>query len=467
MQKEINILATYQNTIGTKLSYLAALCKGYWSHTGHFSLTNLHRWVFGPGTGLRSIERFFASAQDWGLNSAELIGGFLSRLSGPFTGLLGEWALATDETVGKKAGHATHGIGFHYSSKDDKVIKSVAVLNLSLLQVGTKLSLPVCHEQLLFNTVKRSSPAKSGTKKQAVEALGTAPSSVGGKGPRKAGRPKGSKNKPKEAVELAYTFRVLERILGSFFKLFAQYLSKFIQIKYLVGDGGFGNNTTAKIARGQALHLISKLQYNAALYFPFEGEYSGKGRPSVYGLKIDYNNLPQSAVTQQHTLDGATYTVYHLKKMLHKSFDMPLNVVVLVKQSGSGKKPRPIVLFSTDLEASPDTIVKHYHARFQIEFNFRDARQFFGLSHFKNIKPTQVANTIGYAFFMVSLSNIILFEIKAKHPECQLSIQDLKAFFRAEKYLHELLNTPELNNNAFLSHHLQLKIPIVGAINIP
>lgn len=453
MENDINILATYQNTIGTKLSHLAALCKGYWSHTGHFSLTNLHRWVFGPGTGLRSIERFFASTHDWGLNSAELISSFLTRLSGSFTG---DWALTTDETVGKKAGRATHGVGFHFSSKDNKVIKSVAVLNLSLLHIGTKLSLPICHEQLLFNTVEPSSKSK----KQALEGAATTPATA----PGKAGRPKGSKNKPKEAVATAYTFQVLGRVLGNFFKLFDQYLSKLIQIKFLVGDGGFGNNTVAKIARSLNLNLISKLQYNAALYFPFAGAYGGKGRPSVYGDKIDYKNLPPNAIVQQHTLDGVTYTVYHLKKMLHKSFDMPLNVVVLVKE-GDDKKSRPTVLFSTDLEASADTIIKHYHARFQIEFNFRDARQFFGLSHFKNIKPQQVTNAIGGAFFMVSLSNILLFEIKVKHPKCQLSIQDLKAFFRAEKYLNELLNIPENRTGAFLSPHHQLKIPIIGAIN--
>jgi putative transposase len=456
MQNEINILATYQNILGTKLSYLAALSKGYWSHTGKFSLTNLHRWVFGPGSGLRSIERFFAATHDWGLSSVELIDGFLTRLSGSFSGLLGHWALATDETVGKKAGHATHGIGFHYSSKDSKVVKSVAALNLSLLHVGTKLCLPACQQQLLFSTAEGSKKPKKQLTKVAAGAPATAP--------KKAGRPKGSKNKPKQAVTPAYTFEVLDRVLGSFFKLFAQFLSKAIQIKYLIGDGGFGNNTVANIAAAQNLYLISKLQYNAALYFPFAGEYCGKGRPKEFGDKIDYKNLPPSALVKDQTIDGVTYLAYHFKKMLHKSFDMPLNVVMLVKKTGD-KTSRPTILFSTDLDASADTIVNYYQARFQIEFNFRDARQFFGLSHFKNINAKQVQNAIGFAFFMVTLSNILIFEIKAKHPNCNISIQDLKAFFRAEKYLNELLNTPEIKSGTFLSQYPNLKIPIIGAIN--
>lgn len=464
MQKDINILATYQNIIGTKLAHLALLSKGYWSHTGNFSLTNLNRWVFGPGTGLRSIERFFASSHDWGADSAELISSFLTRMCGAVAGLLGGWALTVDETIGKKAGHATHGLGYHYSSKDDKVIKSVAVLNLSLLHSGTRLSLPIIQEQLLFSTVGKTKETKK-AKKQKPKSVSATLATPPGEAPKKAGRPKGSKNKPAEVPAVAYTFQVLERVLGRFFQLFAQYLSNLIQIRYVVGDGGFGNNTVAKIVMAQNLHLISKLQYNAALYFPFQGEHSAKGRPRVYGDKIDYQNLPQSNLLESRTLDGTTYKVYHFPKMLHKSFDMPLNVVVLVKQK-EGQKCRPTVLFSTDLDASADTIIQYYRGRFQIEFNFRDARQFFGLSHFKSILPVQVTNTIGYAFFMVSLSNILLFEIKAKHPNCQLSVQDLKAFFRAEKYINELLNIPENKAGIFLSQHTQLKIPFIGAINI-
>jgi putative transposase len=91
-----------------------------------------------------------------------------------------------------------------------------------------------------------------------------------------------------------------------------------------------------------------------------------------------------------------------------------------------------------DTKAHFQTIMDFYQVRFQIEFNFRDARQFFGLSHFKNIKQTQVTNVIGAAFFMTCFANILLFELKQIDPNSNLSIQDLKAFFRAEKYLNEL-----------------------------
>jgi transposase len=43
-------------------------------------------------------------------------------------------------------------------------------------------------------------------------------------------------------------------------------------------------------------------------------------------------------------------------------------------------KIKNALLFSTDIHLLPEQIVEYYQARFQIEFIFRDAKQFTGLS---------------------------------------------------------------------------------------
>ncbi|WP_445249313.1 transposase [Microcoleus sp. OTE_8_concoct_300] len=43
-------------------------------------------------------------------------------------------------------------------------------------------------------------------------------------------------------------------------------------------------------------------------------------------------------------------------------------------------KIKNALLFSTDIHLPPEQIVEYYQARFQIEFIFRDAKQFTGLS---------------------------------------------------------------------------------------
>ena len=476
MKNTINILEILQNIMGAKLSYLIEPSKSYWSYTGKFSITNLSRWILRMSK--RRLERFYARPHDWVGHCGILVQSFLNRYMGSVKDFTHHWVLAVDETVEKKSGHATHGVGYNYSSKAEKVIRSIAVFNLSLTHRWTKISLPLIQEQLIFPTVMTEKRAKKKAAKKAqklAQRTGSAPKAV--HVVQKTGRPKGSKNKPKnseggEKEEIAYTFQVLNAILGRFVSLLAPLFASLISIKYVVGDGGFGNNTVAKIVRAQGFELISKLQYNAALYLPFQGEYGGRGRPKSYGDKLDYDHLEEQLkdylVEKRKQTDGSIDYIFHIKKMVHKSFDMPLNVVIILRfdKNGTAKSHKSrAVLFSTDMEADYNTIIDVYQVRFQIEFNFRDARQFFGLSNFKNIKKQQVQNVIGYAFFMVSLSNILIFEIKQKQPDCPLSIQDLKAFFRAEKYINELLNRDEFKASLLLNRKSFDQFPIIGAIN--
>ena len=42
--------------------------------------------------------------------------------------------------------------------------------------------------------------------------------------------------------------------------------------------------------------------------------------------------------------------------------------------------------------------------RFQIEFNFRDAKQYWGLEDFMNVTPTGVTNAANLSLFMVNVA---------------------------------------------------------------
>jgi IS4 transposase len=49
-----------------------------------------------------------------------------------------------------------------------------------------------------------------------------------------------------------------------------------------------------------------------------------------------------------------------------------------------------LILFSTDINLSPEQIIEYYQARFQIEFVFRDAKQFTGLSDCQSPHPQRL-----------------------------------------------------------------------------
>jgi len=94
-------------------------------------------------------------------------------------------------------------------------------------------------------------------------------------------------------------------------------------------------------------------------------------------------------------------------------------------------------LFSSDLELSDQQIIDWYSLRFQIEFNFREAKQHWGLEDFMNIKEVPLTNALNLSLFMVNLSQVLLREFRQTHPKS--GVLDLKAYFRAAKYFEETI----------------------------
>jgi putative transposase len=207
-------------------------------------------------------------------------------------------------------------------------------------------------------------------------------------------------------------------------------------LTYLLLDGHFGNNNALHLARQSHLHLISKLRCDAALYFAYEGPYSGRGPHRKYGERVDYRQLPDHYLKETR-LDGRIQTCFYQATLLHKEFSQPLNVVIIVKTNLDTQAVAHALLFSSDLDLAYHQLVDYYCLRFQIEFNFRDAKQFWGLEDFMNISPTAVTNAANLALFMVNLSYRLLLDFRRTHPA--FSVLDLKALARGYRYVHETI----------------------------
>jgi len=104
---------------------------------------------------------------------------------------------------------------------------------------------------------------------------------------------------------------------------------------YFVYDGAFGNNAAVQMTRQVGLHLISKLRNDSALYFKWNGVYSGKGRRSVYGDGVDYKNLPAVHLKSEKTEKYIRTRIYQIN-VIHKKFADSLNVVIIEKKRKNG-----------------------------------------------------------------------------------------------------------------------------------
>jgi hypothetical protein len=105
----------------------------------------------------------------------------------------------------------------------------------------------------------------------------------------KRGRPQGSKNQQRHDVELSPYLRFVQETIKRVLKMIGTDLT----LIHFVFDGAFGHNDALQMIRHLGLHLISKLRYDAALYFPYDGSYAGRGKRKKYGTKLDYRHIPE------------------------------------------------------------------------------------------------------------------------------------------------------------------------------
>jgi putative transposase len=364
--------------------------------------------------------------------------------------------LAADETVKAKSGKSTHGIGRFYSSIAKRVIPSISVLAISIIDAVDETSY-ILGTQQLIGSLKTTKPekAKSRTKPQS----------------KPKGRPKGSKNKPKSEPQ-GVSYLVLKTLLSLVTSQLKALLPD-LQCFHLVLDGFYGHEDYLLLALENSLQIISKFKSNAHLVLPFEGQQNPTWRPKTKGNKVDLSNIDKRFFIQtiEDKESNVKTNVYQFKAYTPKMTGQLLNIVVMVHIHQITNRQSRTVLFSNDLCLDAIKIIKFYSLRFQIEFDFRDAKQFYGLADFKNYKQTQVTNAINIAFSMTVIGKILLEKYKTKINCPNMGIIDLKTIFRTQKYAQILSGGEPLNNNNFdpddfLSSPQFLNIARLEAIHI-
>ena len=249
---------------------------------------------------------------------------------------------------------------------------------------------------------------------------------------RAKGRPKGSRNKKSEKPTMSPELLWIQTVLQAFL----QVLMGVLPVQYLVMDGHFGNYPSAWMVLQSGLQFISKLRWDAALYEPFTGKYRGRGPHPKYGDRVNVYRMKKKYLKSDKTEDGVRTQIYQAA-LLNKEFAFPLQVVVILKTNLATHAQAHVILFSTDLELDYEKMIDYYSLRFQIEFNFRDAKQFWGLDDFMNVQETAVTNAANLSFFMVNFSSILLQRFRETNPE--FSILDLKSHYRGCRYVSETI----------------------------
>jgi putative transposase len=372
-------------------------------------MLELSRWTE-KGGSYRTIQRLYHTPLLW-LQIQWIF--FISQLQKPNT----EYIAAGDEVVFGKAGQETYGLGRFFSSLQNRVIPGLSFFVFSVINVKERQSYPIQAIQM----VKEKEASQKQVKKKAVKIE-----------KRSVGRPKGSKNKKSEKPTLSPELLRIQPVLQAFLAI----LKGVLVVHYLVMDGHFGNYPSAWMVLQTGLQFVSKLRLDAALYEPFTGKYCGRGARPKYGDKVDVRKMKKKYLKSDTKEDGMRTQIYQAI-LLNKGFAFSINVVIILKTNLSTHKQAHVILFSTDLKLPYEKLFDYYTLRFQIEFNFRDAKQYWGLDDFMNIKKEAVTNAANLSFFMVNFSSVLLRRYRENNPE--FSVLDLKSHYRGCRYASEII----------------------------
>jgi len=409
--------------------------------TGRVTMLGLSRWA-GQGGSYRTVQRFFSQALPWAMLFWVFFRQHVYRSDEVYL-------LVGDEVVATKAGKRTHGLDRFFASLYGKPVPGLAFFTLSLVSVQARRSFPLRVEQVI-----RSAAEKAASKARADAKKPKAPCAQ-----RRPGRPKGRKNTPK--ADGTFTPELLR--LTGWLDALLHLIAGVVSLTYVVLDGHFGNHNALQMARQHTLHRISKLRYDAALYFPYTGPYAGRGPHRKYGAKVDYDDLPMSYL-KETTVEGHITTCVYQMQLLHKGFTQPLNVVIIAKTNLRTQARAHVVLFSSDLDLTYAPLIDYYGLQFQIEFNFRDAKQYWGLEDFMNVTPPGVTNAAHLSLFMVNVAYRLRADVHARDPD--YSVLDLKAACRGYKYVEETIQMLPEKPEPVLLAKIRNQVAGLGRIHV-
>ena len=216
----------------------------------------------------------------------------------------------------------------------------------------------------------------------------------------------------------------------------------------VVADAYFSKITFVNLLIAAKFQVISKLRSDANLRYKFTGEYAGSGRPCQYAGKINLDNLDMNVFTEFQFSENiqAFYAVVN-----SRSLKRDILVIVERKSDQNGKITQRLI-FSTDIKMKPSEVLEYYHCRFQMEFNFRDAKQATGLNHCQARDLEKL-----YFHFNTSLTTINI--VKAIHLSDEnnrnkpFSISDYKVLYHNAFLLNRFIRAFGIKPNAIKSHH--------------
>ena len=202
-----------------------------------------------------------------------------------------------------------------------------------------------------------------------------------------------------------------------------------LKVKHLAVDAFFSKKRFIEIITcGSHLEIVGRLRNDANLRYQFTGKQNiGRGRKRKYADKVDVDRIDRRKIRYCFDEDddvqifsGIVYSV---------SLERLIRIVYLQNYDQNGFGTSHTIFFSTDLTLGPEKILQYYRQRFQIEFLFRDAKNFAGLEDCQARSENKLHFHVNASLTTVSLAKALHYLNIPKEERDSFSMTDVKVLY--------------------------------------
>jgi hypothetical protein len=237
-------------------------------------------------------------------------------------------------------------------------------------------------------------------------------------------------------------------LLSHYGKLVVEHAKEWLSFsKYLLADAYFSKKPFVDCVLEAGMHLISRLRDDADLKYLYQGEQNtGKGRHKLYAGKVnvkkpDMEYFCLEKITPEYQMFSAV--VYC------KAFKRKIRIALVVFYK-NGKETARKMYFSTDLNLTASEVFTYYRSRFQIEFIYRDAKQYTGLCHCQGRSGEKLDFHWNAALTTVNLAKIQHLEDENLAHE-NFSMANCKTLYNNILLLERFIDVFGINPNSALN----------------
>lgn len=212
---------------------------------------------------------------------------------------------------------------------------------------------------------------------------------------------------------------------------------------YIIADAYFSKTPFVQAVVKSKMFFISRLRDDSNLRYLYHGAVTGKkGAPKKYDGKINFKNIDMNHFTidyqdkEMKVYGAIVYSIAFKRKIK----------IAFVQYLKENEIKTTKIYFSTNLKQETSQIVAYYRARFQMEFVFRDAKQFAGVNTCEARSKEKIDFHTNIALTAVNLAKVDWYSNKQNFKK-PFSMADYKTQFNNELLINRFIAMFGINPN--------------------